>query len=1101
MPWYTPHVAPTAYPDDPDYQQFAWHINRNVRNPYTNAIIDLDVNVQEVWPDYTGFGVTVGIYDDYVYAAHGDLAANYDSSLHLRINGQEIVPFRAGAVPTHGTMVAGIIAAVDNTTGSVGVAYDATIANVQIYGPNVPDTLAEYEAALQHQAAFDVVNHSWGYEPFEAVYDVWDPSNPFTTSAQWLLTQSYAYAAQEGRGGLGTIIVSAAGNNRVTRQQGGDWIPAGDVNTDSPHGASRHVIAVAAVALDGFVAQYSNPGANLLVSAPSAQNIVGDEGLTTTSYGVNTVGGNEYPYDVNRIFFGGTSAAAPVVSGVVALILDANPNLGWRDVKEILALSARNVGSANGQPANSGQDERDAWDFNGATNWNGGGMHFSHDYGFGLVDAHAAVRLAETWNETKTSDNEVSATAGIQQPGTVLIPQEALAQAPLIRTFEITDKIDLETITLTLDFSHPSISHLEVLLISPSGTVSQLLRVGTGEGEVINWSFSSNAFMGESSAGTWTLMVYDRGGTYGDRAVFRDATLDVYGSPDSNDDTYFFTNEFVTLGGDHDFFGGDFNGGHDTINAAAVTWDVTIDLDGGGFEIGGRSGSFSFGGSEPRSFYLIEDIITGDGDDTVTGNEANNYIRGMRGADTLKGMDGNDTLEGGLGVDTVEGGKGNDTLIVDRETLQFAVNFLDGGDDSDTLSFVRHVRSSGVTVDLSTGQYGSTRFINVENIIGTRGPDDLKGDSKANTLDGRGFADTMTGRGGDDTYIVDHAGDQAIEANGQGTDTVQSSVSFDMAGSYLENLILTGLGNINGTGNSLANTITGNAGNNTINGKSGADKMQGSLGNDTYVVDNAGDTAIEAKNQGIDTVQSSVSFDMAGSYLENLILTGTASINGAGNSLANTITGNAANNIIDGDTGIDRMVGGGGDDRYYVDNAGDVVVEASGSGTGNDRVVSTVSFNLAGQYIERLTLDGTGNINGTGNSLANTITGNAGSNVLNGGTGKDTLTGGGGADFFVFNTALNASTNVDTITDFNVAADTIRIDNAVFLGLSTGTLASTAFKANTTGNAGDASDRIIYETDTGRLYFDADGSGAGAKVHFATLDTGLALTNADFVVI
>jgi serralysin len=221
--------------------------------------------------------------------------------------------------------------------------------------------------------------------------------------------------------------------------------------------------------------------------------------------------------------------------------------------------------------------------------------------------------------------------------------------------------------------------------------------------------------------------------------------------------------------------------------------------------------------------------------------------------------------------------------------------------------------------------------------------------------------------------------------------------------------------------------------------------------------------------------------------------------------------------VIDGLDGADRMEGGAGNDRYIVDNAGDVVIEANGGGA--DHVTSSVSFSLAGQFVEQLTLSGSGNINGTGNSLANTITGNAGNNTLdggngndtlsggagrdalNGGAGKDTLTGGNGGDFFVFNTALNASTNVDTITDFNVAADTIRIDNAVFAGLANGTLAAAAFKANTTGNAGDASDRIIYETDTGKLFFDTDGTGASGKIQFATLDPGLALTNADFVVI
>ncbi len=148
---------------------------------------------------------------------------------------------------------------------------------------------------------------------------------------------------------------------------------------------------------------------------------------------------------------------------------------------------------------------------------------------------------------------------------------------------------------------------------------------------------------------------------------------------------------------------------------------------------------------------------------------------------------------------------------------------------------------------------------------------------------------------------------------------------------------------------------------------------------------------------------------------------------------------------------------------------------------------------------ENLTLLGTAAINGTGNSLANTIVGNTGANVLAGGLGNDTLTGDGGADSFVFDTALGAG-NVDRIMDFNAVDDTIQLDDAIFTGLAVGALAATAFAQNTSGNADDANNRIIYETDTGNLYFDADGTGAAARVHFATLGLNLTLTSADFFV-
>jgi Ca2+-binding RTX toxin-like protein len=278
--------------------------------------------------------------------------------------------------------------------------------------------------------------------------------------------------------------------------------------------------------------------------------------------------------------------------------------------------------------------------------------------------------------------------------------------------------------------------------------------------------------------------------------------------------------------------------------------------------------------------------------------------------------------------------------------------------------------------------------------------------------------------------------------------------------------------------------------------------MLGGAGNDTYIV-NGGDTIIEAAGGGRDTVQSSVSLTL-GANLEVLVLTGSGNLNGTGNTLANTITGNGGRNLLNGgggnDTlnggaGNDTLAGGGGNDTYTV-NGGDRVTENAGQGT--DTVLSSVSFTLSAN-LERLTLTGSANIDGTGNTLANTIIGNAGANKFIAGVGSDTLTGGAGADSFVFNVALGAG-NIDQITDFRAVDDTIRLEDSVFTGLATGTLNAAAFRSNTTGNAGDASDRIIYERDTGRLFFDADGTGGGAKRQFAVIDANLTLTAADFLV-
>jgi len=381
----------------------------------------------------------------------------------------------------------------------------------------------------------------------------------------------------------------------------------------------------------------------------------------------------------------------------------------------------------------------------------------------------------------------------------------------------------------------------------------------------------------------------------------------------------------------------------------------------------------------------------------------------------------------------------------------------------------------------------------------------------------------MQGGAGDDTYFVDNAGDIVDEstAGANGTDIVNGYISINLSdGNHftgnIENVALRSAASINATGNSLANTLTGNSGNNVLDGKGGADTMSGAQGNDTYYVDNAGDHVSEstAGADGNDTVNGFMSINFGdGNHftgnIENVALLGAASINATGNSLANAMNGNSGvnmltglggNDTLDGKAGADTMQGGIGGDSYYVDNAGDHVVELNGEGT--DNVQAFVSFNLSGQELENLALRSAASINGTGNSAANIITGNSGNNVINGLLGNDTLSGSTGNDSFVFTTALNASTNVDHITDFSAVEDTIHLDNAIFAALGgNGTLTADQFVKNTTGLAGDGNDHIIYETDTGWLYYDSNGSAAGGSTHFATLAANLALTNADFVVI
>jgi len=479
----------------------------------------------------------------------------------------------------------------------------------------------------------------------------------------------------------------------------------------------------------------------------------------------------------------------------------------------------------------------------------------------------------------------------------------------------------------------------------------------------------------------------------------------------------------------------------------------------------------------------------------ITGNSANNVLSGLagddtlsggNGADTLSGGDGNDTLDGGTGSDNMNGGLGDDLYIVDS-----------AGDVAAEVAGGIDTVQSSVTHTLST-------FL--ENLILTGGGNiDATGNSFANTLtgnsgnnalDGLAGADVMAGGLGDDTYYVDNTGDSVIEANNAGVDQIFSSVSYSLAGQYVENLTLTGSGNINGTGNSLNNLLIGNSGNNALNGGTGADAMAGGAGDDTYYVDNTGDSVIEVNGAGTDQVSSSVSYSLAGQYIERLTLSGSGNIDATGNSLANTLTGNSGNNVLNGGTGADTMTGGTGDDTFHVDNAGDSVVEMNGAGT--DQVFSSITYSLAGQYVENLTLTGSGNIDATGNSLANSLTGNSGNNVLNGGAGTDVLTGGDGDDTFVFNSTLAG--NIDTVADFSAADDTIQLDQSIFAAITTlGTLSAAAFFDGAA--AQDADDRIIYNSATGNLFYDSDGTGATAAVQFANLTGTPAITNTNFTVV
>ena len=480
-------------------------------------------------------------------------------------------------------------------------------------------------------------------------------------------------------------------------------------------------------------------------------------------------------------------------------MLEANPNLGWRDVKEILSLTARHVGS----PIDAGpqRSEFHDWFFNGATDWNGGGRHFSEDYGYGLVDAHAAVRLAETWTRQSTSANEMHS-----QPNAVAVSFGPLNGGSTNGcTFLETDQMTVETVTVNLSLTHTRAADLRIWMVSPSGTVVELLRPGTADAVQDGlgaadfnggWQFSTTAFMGESAAGAWNVFVQDVQNN-SDTGMLTNAVIDIFGAHATADDVYVYTDEFGTIANDggHRFVAINSNGGTDTINAAAVTTDTTIDFANGHYIIAGREGFFGggFGNGDPNAF-MIENIVTGDGDDTVNGNIADNWIRGMRGSDTLAGGDGNDWLDGGAGVDNVYGGHGDDTLVGTYER-NFAFEIMDGGEDNDTANFASFGKAIWVDLewaypevqtrdgtDLTTGTWRLLADLNsVENLVGGAADDEMWGDGGINRIEGGGGSDTLHGRGGNDILIGGLSADNVYGEGGDDTlvGTYERNFGFD----------------------------------------------------------------------------------------------------------------------------------------------------------------------------------------------------------------------------------------------------------------------------------------------------------------------------------
>ncbi|WP_407312189.1 S8 family serine peptidase [Pseudomonas sp. nanlin1] len=593
-----------------------------------------DIDVLPVWQDYSGSGVRIGQFEpggefsvgpevfDY---QHPDLLANVDPAW-LKTQQQ------AGTLPdtfsNHATQVAGVMVAARNEVGGVGVAPKATLG-----GHYLANKGADL-SGFGHVVNYDVANHSWS---FSNDFALSNHTGSSVTTASALMTAAQ-YAAANGRGGLGTVSVTSGGNQRAK----------GGSTQGSLTNNHRYAIQVGAINAKGDLstlqigsAPFSNPGSSLLLSAPGS-NVLSSSRQLQTERG--SIFGSDYSTQQ------GTSFAAPIVSGVVALMLEANPALGYRDVQEILALSARKV-----------SDSASVWRDNHAQHWNGGAMHVSDDYGFGAVDARAAVRLAESWSVGKTAANEASVGAA-----SAPLAQAVAAATTVDAKLTLAEGVAIEHVEVDLVADVGRLGDLTVALIAPDGTRSELLaRPGKAPGSAdtdmgspysgaFNYTFMSTQHWGERSQGDWTLQVSNV--ATGLPVNLQRWALRAFGAPASADDRYVFTDEFAALAAAqpqraliNDALKGT-PGGKDTLNAAAMRSDVGVDLREGKATLGATALSLV-------SAKSIANVLTGDGNDTLIAADQPTSLYAGRGQNRLVGGTAKDFFavrQRAGGSDTVE---------------------------------------------------------------------------------------------------------------------------------------------------------------------------------------------------------------------------------------------------------------------------------------------------------------------------------------------------------------------------------------------------------------------------------------------------------------
>mgnify|MGYP001157225847 FL=1 len=443
-------------PNDPELGS-QWHLE-NIGQ--TGGLTGEDANLTDAWNSFNGSGVVISIVDDGLDISHPDISPNYDQSASYDWCNDDSDPTPL-SFDGHGTAAAGVAGAAGNNSIYVsGAAFGANIAGSTLIACSIND-FDESQALSYENDYIDIYSNSWGPSDTGRLLAAPGP----------LMTAAFENDVFQGRDGLGNIITWAAGNGLTSDD---------DSNYDG-YANSRYTIAVTAITHFGEQSYYAEPGANILVAAHSN----GDgEAITTT----DIVGSGGYNSSGNVTdTFGGTSSATPLASGVIALMLEANQNLTWRDVQHILVNSAR---------INDPNDS--SWEINGA------GHSVSHKYGFGAIDASAAVAMSSTWTNV---EDEVNVSIGPMNTNFDLVDGASTWSEFNV---SVTDDLAVESVDVTVDISHDYRGELEIVLVSPSGKESWLAEERSDSGDDYdNWTFNTVHHWDEPSLGEWQLKIRD----------------------------------------------------------------------------------------------------------------------------------------------------------------------------------------------------------------------------------------------------------------------------------------------------------------------------------------------------------------------------------------------------------------------------------------------------------------------------------------------------------------------------------------------------------------------------------------------------------------